>query len=176
MATPVLGIVGWKNSGKTTLAAKLVAELTRRGFRVASVKHAHHDADVDDEGTDTFRLRAAGAKEVALVTARRWAIMHELDGDAEPALSEMLVRLSPADIVIIEGYKREPIPKIEVRRREAKQVDAMAPGDSSIVAIASDHATDGAEQPTFNLNEVSRIADFIVSRFALRPSAGIEGG
>ncbi len=168
MATPVLAIVGWKNSGKTTFAVKLVAELTRRGFRVASVKHAHHDADVDHEGTDTFRLRAAGAREVVLVTARRWAIIHELDDAAEPALNDTLARMSPADIVIVEGYKREPIPKIEVRRREAKQTDPMAPDDPHIFAVAADHAAEGAGHPVFNLDEIADIADFVVSRFGLR--------
>jgi molybdopterin-guanine dinucleotide biosynthesis protein B len=170
MRTPVLAIVGWKNSGKTTLATKLVAELTRRGFRVASVKHAHHDADVDHEGTDTFRLRAAGAREVALVTARRWAIIHELGDDPEPTLAETLARLSPADIVIVEGYKREPIPKIEVRRREAKQTDPMAPDDPNVVAIAADYAVDGAGRRTFTLDEIAGIADFVVGRFALGAS------
>jgi molybdopterin-guanine dinucleotide biosynthesis protein B len=173
MATPVLAIVGWKNSGKTTLATRLVAELTRRGFRVACVKHAHHDADIDHEGTDTFRLRAAGAKEVALVTARRWAIIHELGDDPEPALSETLARLSPADIVIMEGYKREPISKIEVRRTEAKQTNPMAPDDANIIAIAADHAVDGAGRPTFSLDEIAGIADLVTSRFGLRaPGAG----
>jgi molybdopterin-guanine dinucleotide biosynthesis protein B len=125
--SPVLGIAGWKNSGKTTLAIKLIAELTRRGNRVASVKHAHHDADVDHEGTDSFRHRAAGSVEVALVTSRRWAIMHELGEAAEPTLTAMLARLSPSDIVIVEGYKREPIPKLEVRRLEAVQKGAPGP-------------------------------------------------
>jgi molybdopterin-guanine dinucleotide biosynthesis protein B len=168
MATPVLGIVGWKNSGKTTLAAKLIGELKRRGFRVAAIKHAHHEADVDREGTDSFRLRAAGASEIALVTARRWAIIHELGDDAEPALGETLARLSPADIVIVEGYKREPIPKIEVRRREARQVDAMAPADATIIAVASDHEADGAGRPTFDLDDVAGIADFVIGRLGLR--------
>jgi molybdopterin-guanine dinucleotide biosynthesis protein B len=168
MTTPVLAIVGWKNSGKTTLAVKLVAELTRRGFNVASVKHAHHDADVDQEGTDSFRLRAAGAREVALVTARRWVIMHELDGDPEPPLTETLARLSRADIVIVEGYKREPIPKIEVRRRDAKQTDPIAPGDPDVIAIAADHAADGAGRPVFDLDAIPALADFVVNRFGLK--------
>jgi molybdopterin-guanine dinucleotide biosynthesis protein B len=171
MTTPVLAIVGWKNSGKTTLAVKLVAELTRRGVRVASVKHAHHDADVDQEGTDSFRLRAAGAKEVALVTARRWVIMHELGDTPEPALAETLARLSPADLVIVEGYKREPVPKIEVRRREAKQTNPLAPDDPDVIAVAADHAADGAGRPVFDLDAIPALADFVVSRFGLRAPA-----
>lgn len=168
VTTPVIALVGWKNSGKTTLAAKLIAELSRRGFRVAGVKHAHHDADVDHEGTDSFRLRAAGANEVALITARRWAIMHELRGDDEPSLSETLARLSPADIVIVEGYKREPVPKIEVRRLAAKQTDPMAAGDDNIVAVAADHAADGAGRPVFDIDDAPALADFITERLRLR--------
>ncbi len=168
MSTPVVALVGWKNSGKTTLAVKLVAALARRGFRVASIKHAHHDADVDHEGTDSFRLRAAGAVEVALVTARRWAIMHELGDDAEPTLGETLTRLSPADIVIVEGYKREPLPKIEVRRLAAKQTDPMAPDDAQVIAIATDHAADGAGRPVFNIDDVEGLTDLLMQRFGLR--------
>lgn len=167
MSIPVVAIVGWKNSGKTTLATMLVAELTRRGLRVASVKHAHHDADVDREGTDSFRLRAAGAVEVVLVTARRWAIMHELRDDAEPTLTETLARLSPADIVIVEGYKREPIPKIEVRRSAARQTDPIAPEDTHVIAVVADHAADGAGRPTFGIDDIGVIADFVVKRFGL---------
>ena len=162
--SPAFGIAGWKNSGKTTLAIKLIAELTRRGYRVASVKHAHHDADVDHERTDSFRHRQAGSVEVALVTSRRWAIMHELDGAAEPSLTEMLRRLSPSDIVIVEGYKREPIPKIEVRRLQAAQKEPLAADDPNIIAVVSDHETDGAGRPTFQLNDIAGIADFLVAR------------
>ena len=168
MTTPVVGIVGWKNSGKTTLATKLIAELVRRGYRVASVKHAHHDADVDHEGTDSFRLRAAGAIEVALVTARRWAIMHELGDAAEPTLGETLARLSPADIVIVEGYKREPIPKIEVRRLAAKQSDPIAPDDANVIAVVADHAAERAGRPVFGIDDIPGIADFVVTQFGLR--------
>ena len=167
MTTPIVGIAGWKNSGKTTLAIKLIAELTRRGFRVASVKHAHHEADIDHEGTDTFRHRAAGAVEVALVTSRRWALIHELGSGSEPTLAETLARFSPSDIVVVEGYKREPIPKIEVRRLEAAQTDGMASSDPHVIAVASDHATDVVGRPTFDLNDVARIADFVVTRFDL---------
>ena len=140
--TPVLGIAGWKNSGKTTLAVKLIAELTHRGYRVASIKHAHHDADIDHENTDTYRHRAAGAAEVVLVTGARWAIIHELREEAEPVLADMLAKLDPADIVVVEGFKREAIPKIEVRRLTAAQKGPMAPDDPQIVAVASDSADD----------------------------------
>ena len=111
--TPVFGITGWKNSGKTTLVVRLVEEFTARGFRVSTVKHAHHAFDIDREGTDSHRHRVAGASEVALVSGRRWALMHELRDDDEPALGEILARLSPCDLVLIEGYKREAHAKIE---------------------------------------------------------------
>ena len=119
------------------------------------------------EGTDTFRHRAAGAVEVALVTSSRWALIHELGSDSEPTLSETLARLSSSDIVVVEGYKREPIPKIEVRRLEAAQTDAMASTDPHVIAVASDHATDVVGRPTFDLNDVAGIADFVVARFDL---------
>jgi molybdopterin-guanine dinucleotide biosynthesis protein B len=167
VTAPVIGIAGWKNSGKTTLATRLIAELTRRGLRVASIKHAHHEADVDHAGTDTFRHRAAGAVEVALVTSRRWALIHELGDDQEPTLAETLSRLSPADIVVVEGYKREAIPKIEARRSDAAQTDPMAPGDPNIIAIASDHPLDEGGRPTFDLDDVGGIADFLLHRFGL---------
>ncbi len=166
--TAVIGIAGWKNSGKTTLAVKLIAELTRRGYCVASVKHAHHDADIDHEGTDTYRHRAAGAVEVALVTGARWALVHELHGEAEPSLAETLARLSPADIVIVEGYKREAIAKIEVRRREAAQTDPMAPHDPNIIAVAADRPVGQSTTPVFHLDDLAAIANFLVGRFGLR--------
>ena len=119
MTANVVGVAGWKNSGKTTLVTKLVGELRRRGYRVATVKHAHHDFDIDREGTNSYRHRAAGASEVVLVSARRWALIHELDEEREPTLAEILKKLTPSDVVVVEGYKREPIPKIEVRRQDA---------------------------------------------------------
>jgi molybdopterin-guanine dinucleotide biosynthesis protein B len=169
----VLGVAGWKNSGKTTLVVRLVAELSSRGYRIATVKHAHHEADFDREGTDTFRHREAGAFEVALVTGHRWALLHELRGQPEPSLTKILERLSPADLVIVEGYKREPISKIETRRREAARTDPLAPGDPSVIAIASDLPSEGRDRPCFDINDVVGIADFAVRYFELR-SAIVE--
>lgn len=165
--TVVIGIVGWKNSGKTTLAVGLIGELRHRGYRVASVKHAHHEADIDREGTDTFRHRAAGATEVALVTAARWAIIHELREEREPTLADILSKLAPADIVVVEGYKREPVPKIEVRRRAVAEKGAMAPNDPHVIAIATDDPNDRAEIPVFRLDDVAAITGFLVRRFNL---------
>ena len=164
---PVFGVVGWKNSGKTTLVVRLVAELTGRGYRVSTLKHAHHAFDVDQEGTDSFRHRQAGASEVALVSGRRWALMHELRDDSEPSMTNMLDRLSPCDIVLVEGYKRESHPKIEVRRSDSVTGDWLAPNDPQIVAIASDHATDSGGLPRFDLDDVGQIADFAVAYLGL---------
>ena len=121
MTSPVFGVTGWKNSGKTTLLTRLVSEFTRRGYRVSTVKHAHHDFDIDKPATDSFRHREAGASEVMIVSGNRWALMHELRGDDEPPLEAALQRLSPCDLVLVEGYKREGHPKIEARRQAARR-------------------------------------------------------
>ncbi|RWC78290.1 MAG: molybdopterin-guanine dinucleotide biosynthesis protein B [Mesorhizobium sp.] len=157
----VFGITGWKNSGKTTLTEKLVAELVRRGWKVSTVKHAHHDFDIDKPGADSFRHRQAGATEVAIVSGNRWALMHELRGEDEPPLDAILSRLAPCDIVLVEGYKREPHRKIETRRLEAKERTPLAAGDPNIVAIAADFAVTGQSLPVFDLDDTKSIADFI---------------
>ncbi|RUW46483.1 MULTISPECIES: molybdopterin-guanine dinucleotide biosynthesis protein B [unclassified Mesorhizobium] len=157
----VFGITGWKNSGKTTLTEKLVAELVRRGWKVSTVKHAHHDFDIDKPGADSFRHRQAGATEVAIVSGNRWALMHELRGEDEPPLDAILSRLAPCDIVLVEGYKREPHRKIETRRLEAKERTPLAAGDPNIVAIAADFAITGQSLPVFDLDDTKSIADFI---------------
>jgi molybdopterin-guanine dinucleotide biosynthesis protein B len=154
----VFGITGWKNAGKTTLTERLVAEFVRRGWRVSTIKHAHHAVDIDQPGTDSFRHRAAGATEVALVGGQRYAIMRE---QAEPSLSEVLARLGPADLVLIEGYKRESHPKIEVR---AGDVPSLAANDPAIVAIAADVAPFDTTLPWFRRDDIAAIADFIAAR------------
>lgn len=168
MTTPIFGITGWKNSGKTVLTCKLVAEFTQRGFRVATVKHAHHDFDIDHAGTDSFRHRKAGASQVAIVSSRRWALMHELSGAREPTLAEVLARMSPCDLILIEGYKREGHPKIEARRLAAADQTPIGPEDPTIVAIASDHAVTGTGLPAYSIDDVSGIADLIATRLGLR--------
>lgn len=157
----IFGISGWKNSGKTGLAVRLVEEFTRRGYRISTIKHAHHDFDIDKVGADSYRHRQAGAHEVALVSGTRYAIMHELRGAAEPDFKEVLSRLDPCDLVLIEGYKREPVPKIEARRLEAKNREPLAPNDPHIVAIAADHMVSDQSLPVFDLNDTQAIADFI---------------
>ena len=157
----VFGIAGWKNSGKTGLAVRLVTELTRRGYRVSTVKHAHHDFDIDKVGADSFRHREAGAHEVTIVSGTRYAIMHELRGAPEPTFPEILARLAPCDLVLIEGYKREPIPKIEARRLDSRNREPLAPTDPHIVAIAADHPVEDSGLTVFDLNDTLAIADFI---------------
>jgi molybdopterin-guanine dinucleotide biosynthesis adapter protein len=170
--SPVFGVTGWKNSGKTTLVVKLVAEFTRRSWRVSTVKHAHHAFDIDVPGTDSFRHREAGASEVMIVSGHRWALMHELGGETEPPLTEALARLSPCDLILVEGYKREGHPKIEARRREAKHSEPLAPRDPSIVAVAADHAAETGGLPAFALDDVQGIADFIVRHLGLERRRG----
>jgi len=157
----IFGITGWKNSGKTTLTEKLVAELVRRGWKVSTVKHAHHDFDIDKPGADSFRHRQAGATEVAIVSGNRWALMHELRGEDEPPLESILARLAPCDIVLVEGYKRESHRKIETRRLEAKERAPLSAGDPNIVAIAADFAVTDESLPAFDLDDVKSIVDFI---------------
>jgi molybdopterin-guanine dinucleotide biosynthesis protein B len=163
-APAVIGVAGWKNSGKTTLVTRLIAELTRRGFEVASVKHAHHNFQIDDAETDSARHRRAGARQVAIVSPKRWALVRELGGAPEPSLEEVIGRLDPCDLVIVEGYKAAPIPKIEVRRRAAARGEPLAERDPNVVAVAADHACDGAGRPVFALDDIAGIADFIVGR------------
>ncbi|OBQ75297.1 molybdopterin-guanine dinucleotide biosynthesis protein B [Mesorhizobium erdmanii] len=157
----IFGITGWKNSGKTTLTEKLVAELVRRGRKVSTVKHAHHDFDIDKPGADSFRHRQAGATEVAIVSGNRWALMHELRGEDEPPLKSILSRLAACDIVLVEGYKREPHRKIETRRLEAKDRTPLSAGDPNIVAVAADFTVTDKSLPVFDLDDVKSIVDFI---------------
>jgi molybdopterin-guanine dinucleotide biosynthesis protein B len=168
MTARVFGVTGWKNSGKTTLVEALVRELTVRGWRVATVKHAHHDFDIDKEGTDSFRHRKAGASEVAIVSGRRWALMHELGKEEEPTLEEVLSRLSPADLVLVEGYKRGSHRKIEARRMEAKDRSPLTASDGNIAAIAADHPVSGETVPVFSLDDITGITDFIEHETGLR--------
>jgi molybdopterin-guanine dinucleotide biosynthesis protein MobB len=165
----VFGIAGWKNSGKTGLAVRLVEEFTRRGYRISTVKHAHHDFDIDRVGADSYRHRQAGAHEVALVSGTRFAIMHEVRGAPEPSFDDILGRLASCDLVLVEGYKREPVPKIEARRSEAAQHDPLSPSDPHIVAIAADHPVEDTPLPVFDLDDTAAIADFIAMVTGLAP-------
>jgi len=158
------GVVGWKNSGKTGLMERLVREFTARGLRIATIKHAHHTFDVDHQGTDSARHRAAGAAQVVLASSRRWALMSELGEAPEPPLAALIEKLDPCDLVLVEGYKREDHAKIEAHRAETGQ-PLIAPGDSSVRAVASD-VTLTLDRPVFDLDDTGAIADFILSTVA----------
>ena len=138
-----------------------MSELTARGRRVSTVKHAHHEFDIDRPGADSFRHRQAGAVEVALVSGRRWALMHELRNEAEPELDAILARMADADIVLVEGYKRNAHRKIETRRLGAKDTRPLSPGDPNILAVAADHPQPAETLPVFDLDDIESIADFI---------------
>ncbi|MBW7471495.1 molybdopterin-guanine dinucleotide biosynthesis protein B [Marinobacter sp. M216] len=157
----VIGIVGWKNCGKTTLASALIRELSSRGLTVNSIKHAHHKVDVDQPGTDSYRHREAGAREVILAGGQRFAIMHELRDANEPTMDELLARLGPCDWVVVEGFKSHKHPKIEVHRQECSRAPLHLE-DASIIAVATDYPSEFSG-PGFDLNDVSGIADFILS-------------
>ncbi|WP_170415147.1 molybdopterin-guanine dinucleotide biosynthesis protein B [Ruegeria atlantica] len=161
----VYGVTGRKNAGKTGLMERLVAEITRRGFTVSTVKHAHHAVDVDQPGTDSFRHRDAGASEVLLASGRRIAVMQELREAPEPPLADLLARLLPVDLVLIEGFKRENHPKIEAFRAEAGNA-LMAGENTTIRAVASD-APLQVEVPVFDLNDTAAIANFILKEVGL---------
>ena len=162
----VIGVAGFKNAGKTTLVEKLVTELTRRGYRVSTVKHAHHSFDIDHEGRDSFRHRKAGASEVAVVSRHRWAIIHESREEAEPTLQEILAKLGPCDLVIVEGYKRDSHDKIEVRNLDLSH-PTLAGDDPTVVAIAANGTISDAPVPVFGRDEVTALASFIETHMEL---------
>ncbi|SEN31597.1 molybdopterin-guanine dinucleotide biosynthesis protein B [Loktanella fryxellensis] len=170
----IFGITGFKNAGKTTLMERLVQEIVARGLTVSTVKHAHHDADIDHPGKDSHRHRAAGASQVILSTPTRWALMTELRGAAEPSLATLLTQLAAVDLVLVEGYKRDPHPKIEVHRSAAGHA-LIAPDDPTIVAIACDTPvrTDRLQLP---LDDTAAIADLILSQTGLLQTAPLQTG
>ncbi|MBN2759839.1 MAG: molybdopterin-guanine dinucleotide biosynthesis protein B [Rhodobacteraceae bacterium] len=161
----VYGVTGWKNTGKTTLTERLVAHLTGEGLRLSTVKHAHHDTDIDHPGRDSFRHRQAGAGQVLVVSPARWALMTELRDAPEPPLADMLARLDPCDLVLIEGYKSAPHPKVETYRAAAGR-GLLAERNPTIRAIAADCALDSA-LPRFDLDDVPSIAAFIRAEVGL---------
>lgn len=160
----VFGVIGWKNSGKTSLMERLVSEITGRGFSVSTVKHVHHSVDLDQPGKDTFRHRAAGAREVVLASADRLAIMVEHRGP-EPELPAVLARMSPVDLILVEGYKRDAHPKVEVWREDTGH-PLIQPGDPLVRAVATDAALD-LPVPVLDLNDTKAVADFILREVGL---------
>ena len=161
----IFGVTGWKNSGKTGLMERLITEFTARGVSVSSIKHAHHSFDIDHPGRDSYRHRDAGARQVLLASRNRWALMHELRDEDEPSLGDLLKQLSPVDLVLIEGYKRDRHPKIEAHRKETGQ-PLIAPEDETIVAVASD-ASVAIDRPVLDLNDTASIANFIAQHLEL---------
>lgn len=168
---PIIGVAGWKNSGKTTLATGLIAEFTARGMRVASVKRAHHAFQIDDGDTDSARHRRAGSVQVAIVSGERWALVSELRGQREPSFKAVIAALAPCDLIVVEGYKTEPIPKIEARRSAAKDKRPLSHDDPTVIAVAADHAVDGEHVPVFALDDIAGIADFVAAYLKLETSA-----
>ena len=162
----VFGITGWKNSGKTGLMERLVKEISSRGFTVSTIKHAHHTFDIDQKGTDSYRHRIAGAQEVLLSSQNRWALIHELRNKCELDLDSLLHKLSPVDLVLVEGFKQEPFLKLEAYRAENKQLPFALTGNE-IIAIASNTVHPDLDLPVFDLNKTSEIANFILTKVEL---------
>jgi molybdopterin-guanine dinucleotide biosynthesis protein MobB len=160
------GITGWKNAGKTTLMERLVGEIVGRGLTVSTVKHAHHAFDVDAAGKDSFRHRAAGARQVLVASRVRWALMTELRGAPEPELGALVAQLAPVDLVLVEGFKRDRHPKLEVRRAATAQ-NLIAEGDPTIEAVVSDMPLPGLAVPVFGLDDVAGVAGFVLGRGGL---------
>jgi molybdopterin-guanine dinucleotide biosynthesis protein B len=156
----IIGLAGWSGSGKTTLVTAVIPVLVGRGLKVATVKHAHHDFDVDQPGKDSWLHRQAGAGEVAIVSSRRWALVHELGEEPEPPLGDILQRLSPADLVIVEGFKRHAHPKLEVYRAAIGK-PLLHPDDDCIVAVATDAPLPQASVPVLMLDDIEGIANVL---------------
>jgi molybdopterin-guanine dinucleotide biosynthesis protein B len=157
----IIGLAGWSGSGKTTLITKVLPRLIARGQRVSTLKHAHHGFDLDQPGKDSFMHRAAGATEVVISSGKRFAILHELREEPEWDLPDLLAKLSPVDLVLVEGYKRDPFPKLEIHRQENGK-PLLQPDDPHIIAIASDTALPQAKVPVIDLDDIERIVDVLL--------------
>ena len=162
----VFGFAGWSGSGKTTLIEKLIPRFAQSGLRVSLIKHAHHTFDVDQPGKDSYRHRHAGAGEVLVTSSRRWVLMHELRGAAEPPFDEQVKRLSPCDLLLVEGFKHAPIPKLEVWRAETGE-PMLHPNDPHIVAVASDRKVE-TKLPVLSLDDHQGISQFILAHLKLQ--------
>jgi molybdopterin-guanine dinucleotide biosynthesis protein B len=169
----IIGLAGWSGSGKTTLLTRVIPRLVTRGLRVSTLKHAHQGFEVDQPGKDSHRHRLAGATEVLIGSPRRWALVHELRGDAEPSLGWLLERLSPVDLVLVEGYKRDRHPKLEVFRAAVGK-PLLHPDDPEIVAVASDAPLPAASVPVLDLDDVEGIADLLMRHAAPREATRLR--
>ncbi|MBK9079026.1 MAG: molybdopterin-guanine dinucleotide biosynthesis protein B [Hyphomicrobium sp.] len=159
--TPILGVAGWSNSGKTTLIERLTRHFTNKGLRVATIKHTHHKFEIDKPDSDTARHRMAGAAETAIVSGTRVAVVEEIYARGEPSLEDIAKRLKPADIILVEGYKSAAIPKIEVRRAAVASEKLLASSDPLVIGIAADYELDGHGKPVFALDDIAGIAGLI---------------
>ena len=162
----IFGLVGWSGSGKTTLMAQLIPAIIRRGHSVSTMKHTHHGFDMDKPGKDSYKHREAGATEVAVLSSVRWALLHELRGHDEPTVEDMLDRMAPVDLVLIEGFKSHDHPKIEVFRPSTRE-DMVQPNEPSIVAVATDEDVGDITVPTLDMNDVEAVADFVLAHVGL---------
>src|SRR5215475_4911026 len=169
----IIGLAGWSGAGKTTLLARVIPCIVARGLKVSTVKHAHHSFDLDQPGKDSHTHRMAGATEVLVGSASRWALVHELRGEPEASLGALLARLSPVDLVVIEGFKREPHPKLEVYRAAVGK-PLLHPDDPAIVAVASDEPLPAARIPVVDLDDVERIVDIVLAHAA--PPGAVAAG
>jgi molybdopterin-guanine dinucleotide biosynthesis protein B len=156
----IIGLAGWSGSGKTTLITKVIPVLVGRGLKVATIKHAHHEFDIDKPGKDSWLHREAGASEVLVASSRRWALVHELRGEPEPPLAELVTKLNPADLVIVEGFKHHAHPKLEIYRAVIGK-PLIYPQDDCVVAIASDTPLLHAQLPVLMLNDIEAIANVL---------------
>jgi molybdopterin-guanine dinucleotide biosynthesis protein B len=159
----IIGLAGWSGSGKTTLITKLIPRLTARGLRVSTLKHAHHGFDLDQPGKDSFMHRVAGATEVLVSSARRFAVLHELRDEPEWNLPALVEKMSPVDLILVEGFKRDAFPKVEIHRA-ANGKPLLHPDDSHIVAIAADVALPQANVPVIDLDDIGAIADLVLAK------------
>lgn len=173
----IFGVAGYSGSGKTSLIEQVIPRLVRVGLRVSLIKHSHHGFDIDRPGKDSYRHREAGASEVLIASSQRWVVMHELRGEAEPDLSEQIARLSPCDLVLVEGFKHHPIPKLEVHRKQADSAGdesdrpLLYPDDPYIVALATDEKLD-TKLPQFTLDDYDGVAGFVLTYSGLRRISG----
>ncbi len=167
MDRKVFGLVGWSGSGKTTLMTELVPALIGRGLRISTIKHTHHDIEIDKPGKDSYRHREAGATEVIITSPVRWALVHELRDQPEPDMRDLLERMEPVDLILVEGFKSHEFPKLEVHRSETGK-SLLAGKDETIVAVASDEPLPDLAIPRLPLDDVAAVADFIIDHCHLQ--------
>ena len=159
----IFGLAGWSGSGKTTLIVNLIPELVGRGLSVSTMKHAHHDFDIDQPGKDSYEHRNAGASEVMISASKRWALMHEVRSEGEPSVDELIARMTPVDLLIVEGFKWHAHSKIEIYRPTLGK-PLLQNNDPNIIAVASDENIENLPVPVFDLNNIIGIADFIIKK------------